>query len=52
MLGREVKALVNEFKTSGSYNIEFNSNGLSSGIYYYQIQVNNFNKTKKMILLR
>ena len=51
-LGREVKTLVNEFKTEGSYSAEFNGDGLSSGIYYYSIEAGNFKQTRKMILVK
>lgn len=52
ILGNEAVTLVNEYKPAGSYEIEFNSNKLSSGIYFYQIKVGTFNQTKKMILLK
>ena len=38
MLGREVATLVNEEKSVGNYNVEFNGSNLSSGIYFYKIQ--------------
>ncbi len=40
MLGREVKTLVNEFKTAGSYLVSFNASDLSSGVYFYSLNVN------------
>jgi len=52
MLGREVQTLVKEFKSSGSYAIDFNAGKLSSGIYFYRLQSDNFMATKKMLLLR
>jgi hypothetical protein len=52
LLGEEVAILVNEEKNSGSYKINFNAFGLSSGIYFYKLQVNNFIDTKKFILLK
>jgi photosystem II stability/assembly factor-like uncharacterized protein len=52
ILGREVAVLVNEEKPAGSYEIQFTANGLTSGIYFYQINTGNFSETKKMILLR
>ena len=51
-LGEEVKTLVNEYKTAGSYKINFDASALPSGIYYYRIDVNNFLAVKKMILLK
>lgn len=52
ILGREIKKIVNEYKSSGNYTLEFNADGLSSGIYFYQIRTDEFTQTKKMILLR
>ncbi|MCW8806337.1 MAG: T9SS type A sorting domain-containing protein, partial [Ignavibacteriaceae bacterium] len=51
-LGEEVATLVDEFKDSGSYDIEFSANGLSSGIYFYRLKTNNYDQIKKMILLK
>jgi len=44
--------LVNEYRTAGSYSINFNANNLSSGIYYYKLTAGKFSETKKMILIR
>ncbi|HRI85574.1 MAG TPA: T9SS type A sorting domain-containing protein, partial [Ignavibacteria bacterium] len=50
--GREIKTLVNEFRNAGSYEIEFDGGGLSSGVYYYKLETNNFSETRKMILIK
>jgi len=52
ILGNEVAQLVNDFKPAGVYDIEFNGENLSSGIYYYTITAGNFTSTKKMMLLK
>ncbi|MBK9099336.1 MAG: T9SS type A sorting domain-containing protein [bacterium] len=59
VLGNEIATLVNEEKPAGIYEIEFNSHsGLSgimelpSGIYFYQLMVNELIQTKKMIFLK
>lgn len=52
ILGREVKSLVNEFKQTGNYEVEFDASGLSSGMYLYRIESGSFIQTKKMILLK
>jgi hypothetical protein len=51
-LGNEVASLVNEYRTAGSYSINFNASNLSSGVYYYKLTAGNFTETKKMILMR
>ena len=52
LLGREVATLVNEEKPAGIYKVNFNGNGLASGIYFYKIQTINFVEVKKMILMK
>jgi hypothetical protein len=52
ILGNEVATLVNEFRTAGSYEIEFNPAQLSSGIYFYKLNAGSFIQTKKLILMK
>lgn len=52
ILGKEVAVLVNEEKSAGNYEVNFNAENLSSGIYFYVITSSNFSKTNKMILLK
>ena len=52
VIGREVATLVNEVKSKGNYEVEFNGSSITSGIYFYIITAGNFVQTKKMILLR
>jgi hypothetical protein len=50
VLGNEVADLVNEHKPAGNFEVNFESNHLSSGIYIYRLVTNNFSETRKMIL--
>src|SRR3989339_468417 len=56
ILGAEVLKLVNEEKSAGYHEIQFDANsangGLASGIYIYRIQAADFIQSKKMILLK
>jgi hypothetical protein len=52
VLGREIKTLINEEHSAGTYDVEFNANELTSGIYFYKLQSGSFIETKKMLLLR
>jgi hypothetical protein len=52
MLGREVTVLVNEVKTPGFYSVDFNSTGLSSGMYFYKMESGAFTDTKKLMLIK
>jgi photosystem II stability/assembly factor-like uncharacterized protein len=49
--GREIEKLINKRQSAGTYYVEFNANYLSSGIYFYSLQTENFKETKKMIYL-
>lgn len=53
ILGREIKTLVSELQKTGEHSINFDASGLSSGIYFYRLQVGKkITDTKKMLLLR
>lgn len=57
ILGREVMTLVDEELNNGTYTVPwFGENNLgeqlSSGVYFYRIETDDFIQTKKMILLR
>ena len=52
LLGEKIVTLINEEKDAGKYQVLFNAINLSSGIYFYKLQANDFIQTKKMILLK
>ncbi|MCH7964551.1 MAG: lamin tail domain-containing protein [Bacteroidetes bacterium] len=52
VLGNEVATLVNEEKSAGNYEVEFNATTLPSGIYFYKLQAGSFVETKKMVLMK
>lgn len=52
MLGNEIITLVDEYKPTGSYEVNFDAVNLASGIYIYRLTVDNHTDTKKMVLLR
>ncbi len=51
-LGQVVQVLVNKYQSVGKYTVKFNSNNLSSGVYFYRLQTNGFISTKKMVLAK
>jgi len=52
-LGQRVKTLMNENLQAGQkYEVNFSASGLSSGIYYYSLQVGGRVKTKRMTLIK
>jgi hypothetical protein len=52
VMGNEVATLVDEYKSAGRYEVEFDASNLSSGIYFYKLQAGAFAETKKMILTK
>lgn len=50
--GKEVEMLVNENLSAGKYELQWNGNGKSSGVYFYKIQANDFTDIKRMILIK
>jgi len=52
ILGREVIILVNEPKSAGIFETEFDASNLPSGIYIYSLRVNDFVQNNKMLLLK
>ncbi|MCC6550376.1 MAG: S8 family serine peptidase [Ignavibacteriaceae bacterium] len=50
--GRELKILVNEYIQPGTWHANFDGTGLSSGVYFYEIKVNSFMQSRKMIMLK
>lgn len=51
-LGQKVKTLLNGAVNAGAHTVEFSGNDLSSGIYFYQLTVDNFKSTRKMVLMK
>jgi hypothetical protein len=51
-LGEEVATLINEEKTPGVYEVNFDGINLTSGTYLYKLQAGSYTETKKMLLLK
>jgi hypothetical protein len=52
MLGQKVAVVVNERKPAGHYAVDFNAERLSSGVYFYTMNVGAQSFQKKMVVLR
>lgn len=52
MIGEEIEVLHNSSLTPGKYRIDFHGENLSSGIYYYRIEANDFVSVRKMLLIK
>jgi hypothetical protein len=52
ILGKEVATLVNEKQSPGTYEVTFDGSSLSSGIYFYKLETENFSDIKRMVLIK
>jgi len=52
VLGNEIATLVDEYKPAGSYEVTFDATNLSSGMYFYLLDVQNISQVRKMILIK
>ncbi len=55
-LGREIKILSNEYKAKGNYSITWDGRDddniiMDGGVYFYQIKINDFIRTKKLLFI-
>jgi subtilisin family serine protease len=52
--GKELSLIVNKYLTAGiyEYTIDANALGLSSGVYFYRLEANDFVSIKKMVLVK
>jgi hypothetical protein len=56
--GRRVKTLVKQKQGPGEYTVEFDGSSVSSGVYFYRLQITNekggieYVETKKAILVK
>jgi hypothetical protein len=52
MLGQSVGVLINGVKQAGSYSVNFNASGLSTGVYFYRLDAPGFSQTRQMLLIK
>lgn len=51
-MGREIKELIHGYRSIGNYEVLFDGTELSSGVYYYQLNVGLNSTTRKMLLIK
>jgi len=52
ILGQEVRTLVNDNQSPGTYKVRFDASMLASGVYFYSLHASGFVKVQKMLLLK
>ena len=52
IIGQHVATIIDKEIEAGFYNIPFDGSSLSSGVYIYRIQAQEFSQAKKMLLVK
>jgi photosystem II stability/assembly factor-like uncharacterized protein len=52
LLGEEIANLVGEYKEAGEYITTFDGSNLSSGVYFYKLEIGAYTASKKMVLIK
>jgi hypothetical protein len=52
ILGQVVEELINDYREAGTYEINYNAENLTSGLYIYTLEAGNTKISKKMTLLK
>jgi photosystem II stability/assembly factor-like uncharacterized protein len=52
MIGEVVEVKLDEYKLAGQYEIEYYTKDLSSGVYFYKLETDDYNEVKKMLLMK
>lgn len=50
--GKMVKEVMSQYIPAGSFEVSFDGRDLSSGVYYYRMDINGYSITKKMSLIK
>jgi len=51
-LGEKVSTLVSENLSTGTYEYEWNAEGLPSGVYFYRLTAENYTQVKKLLFMK
>jgi len=51
-LGARVATLIQEAQAAGEYAVPFDATYLSSGVYFYRLQTQNYTRTRSMVLIK
>ena len=52
LLGQHIATLANERRPAGRYSIQWNAQGIASGVYIYRIKAGDFVGTRKLVVLK
>jgi hypothetical protein len=52
LLGRQIKTLAEGLRNTGLHSVSFHADNLTSGIYFYRLNVGGYVETKKLLLVK
>jgi len=52
LLGQTIQTLISEAMPAGVHQVEWNVQGLASGVYFYQLEGDDFTQTRKMVVMK
>lgn len=52
ILGQQVTIVVDELKDAGIHTVNFDAEGLNSGVYFYKLEAGEYTQIRKMVLMR
>ncbi len=52
VLGKEIAVLVNQQLKPGIYEIDWNAENITSGVYFYSLSTDNYKQTRKMVIVK
>ncbi|MBT8400191.1 MAG: T9SS type A sorting domain-containing protein, partial [Rhodothermia bacterium] len=52
LLGRQIATVTDESLTAGKHAVQFDADGLASGVYFYRIKAGDFVDTRRMVIVR
>ena len=51
-LGKQVKVLVDQYQSAGSYTVGWNAEGYPPGIYFYEMTAGSYSKVRRALIVR
>lgn len=51
-LGQEIVTLIDQEQKAGDFKVQWNAQGLTTGLYLYQLEAEGFSKVRKMLVLQ
>ena len=50
--GQQVADLVNDFRSAGSYTVQWDASAMGAGIYFYKLKTDSYTEIRRAILIK